>query len=401
MELGADKQYSKEKKVPVALAGRVPVKVDLEGGPINIGDRITLSLRNPGVGMKASAGDNTIGIALQSFSGLENGISTSVDSILVFVQNQQTRIDSSGAMGDGEISGLTPASILNSLSSLQADLMSGMVALKQLVLDRITVGVARVNKLEMVDSLSGDIYCTWMENGEWKKAKGECVVDMVAINTASQSSVSNREVMSLQRQVDQLQEQNNQQDEQIQEVQEQVQEQVEQQPQSLNIVSVAALTEKEVPYGTETELLDLPTNVQVAFSDNSQHNLSVIWDSGTPVYDKNTPGVYTFSGTLIFSGNITNNNNVSVVLNITVAQDINVTTGEIINDAGANLLTGAINFVKWLFGPDSKSSTIKKVSADLIDGFAFVQSWIFEEMQYLQHGVGALLKPFENFLKID
>jgi hypothetical protein len=25
-----------------------------------------------------------------------------------------------------------------------------------------------------VDKATGEIYCTWIENGEWKKVKGEC-----------------------------------------------------------------------------------------------------------------------------------------------------------------------------------------------------------------------------------
>ena len=46
---------------PVALSGRVPAKVNLEGGPIQIGDRIAPS-SVPGVGKKASALDASVGI---------------------------------------------------------------------------------------------------------------------------------------------------------------------------------------------------------------------------------------------------------------------------------------------------------------------------------------------------
>ena len=55
---------------PVALSGRVPAKVNLEGGPIQIGDRIAPS-SVPGVGKKASALDASVGIALESFSGAD------------------------------------------------------------------------------------------------------------------------------------------------------------------------------------------------------------------------------------------------------------------------------------------------------------------------------------------
>jgi len=33
---------------------------------------------------------------------------------------------------------------------------------------------AATNELEMVDKATGEIYCTWIENGEWMKVKGEC-----------------------------------------------------------------------------------------------------------------------------------------------------------------------------------------------------------------------------------
>jgi hypothetical protein len=62
-------------QVPIALVGRVPVKVSLENGPINPGDRITLS-SVPGVGMKAAAFDTSVGIALEMYN--QNSTSTMV-----------------------------------------------------------------------------------------------------------------------------------------------------------------------------------------------------------------------------------------------------------------------------------------------------------------------------------
>jgi hypothetical protein len=55
-------------KVPVALAGRVPVKVSGQNGPIELGDRVTPS-STPGVGMRANEGDLVVGIALEPFDG--------------------------------------------------------------------------------------------------------------------------------------------------------------------------------------------------------------------------------------------------------------------------------------------------------------------------------------------
>ena len=54
----------RENMYPIALSGRVPVKVSMENGPIKPGDRITLS-SEAGVGAKAITSSNTIGIALE------------------------------------------------------------------------------------------------------------------------------------------------------------------------------------------------------------------------------------------------------------------------------------------------------------------------------------------------
>ncbi len=53
---------------PVALKGRVPVRLSTENGPIKKGDRIALS-SIPGVGMKATESGTTVGIALEDFDG--------------------------------------------------------------------------------------------------------------------------------------------------------------------------------------------------------------------------------------------------------------------------------------------------------------------------------------------
>ena len=58
--------------VAVALAGRVPIKVSLENGPIEPGDRLTTS-SIPGIAMKATKAGIVIGMALESFDGLASG----------------------------------------------------------------------------------------------------------------------------------------------------------------------------------------------------------------------------------------------------------------------------------------------------------------------------------------
>src|SRR5262249_24576430 len=52
----------------LALAGRVPVKVNLEGGPVRIGDYLTSSSR-PGVAMRTVRPGRVIGVAMGAFDG--------------------------------------------------------------------------------------------------------------------------------------------------------------------------------------------------------------------------------------------------------------------------------------------------------------------------------------------
>lgn len=91
--------------MPVALAGRVPVKASLENGPIAVGDYLTSSATRPGYAMKALTPGQVIGIALENFDGTESyaanesyrtsEISTSnqavdrADKVLVFIKPQQ------------------------------------------------------------------------------------------------------------------------------------------------------------------------------------------------------------------------------------------------------------------------------------------------------------------------
>ncbi|MEN9649260.1 MAG: hypothetical protein RL094_227 [Candidatus Parcubacteria bacterium] len=58
------------KAVPIALAGRVPVKVSLENGPIKIGDYLAAGSA-PGSAMKATRPGKVIGRALSAYSGAE------------------------------------------------------------------------------------------------------------------------------------------------------------------------------------------------------------------------------------------------------------------------------------------------------------------------------------------
>jgi len=67
-----------------------------------------------------------------------------------------------------------------------SQLTGTITAAGQWVFDKISVKTARIEKLEMVDKANGQIYCTWIENGEWVKVQGECQDTL--INTDNPSS---------------------------------------------------------------------------------------------------------------------------------------------------------------------------------------------------------------------
>ena len=65
---------------PIALAGRVPTKISLENGPIQVGDAITTSSR-VGFAMKANKNGTIVGYALEPYTQ-----TTTSEKIIVFVR---------------------------------------------------------------------------------------------------------------------------------------------------------------------------------------------------------------------------------------------------------------------------------------------------------------------------
>jgi hypothetical protein len=65
--IGEDVIDPKYNPQAVALVGHVPIKMTLDGGPVAIGDPITVSSSTPGAGMKATTSGRIIGWALESY----------------------------------------------------------------------------------------------------------------------------------------------------------------------------------------------------------------------------------------------------------------------------------------------------------------------------------------------
>ena len=84
LRLGSDETGANQGKQPIALAGRVPVKVSLENGTIKKGDYLTSSSKN-GFAMKALDAGRVIGIALEDYTLQMDEENNHAGKVLVFV----------------------------------------------------------------------------------------------------------------------------------------------------------------------------------------------------------------------------------------------------------------------------------------------------------------------------
>ncbi|MFC1789720.1 right-handed parallel beta-helix repeat-containing protein [Patescibacteria group bacterium] len=168
----------------MALVGQVSVKVSIENGPIETNDYLTSS-NIPGVAMKAIEPGMVIGMALESFENEEVG------EIIVFINPHWSigHLSEDGLISFSTSSVVTTTDIINTEQiSEEASLIDQFIINIKNVLKKLGLfvenGVAEVKKLvtnviqtgeiEMIDQATGEIYCTWIENGEWVKIKGEC-----------------------------------------------------------------------------------------------------------------------------------------------------------------------------------------------------------------------------------
>ncbi|MEK7166862.1 MAG: hypothetical protein AAB732_00375, partial [Patescibacteria group bacterium] len=182
-----DEKGKATNRIIIALAGRVPVKISLENGEIKQGDYLTSS-NISGTAMKATEPGKVIGLALESISEadfenceIEDSLKIEncefkIGKIMVFLnphwnftiiedekENNQTENK------DQTILDKFTLAIKNSLEKLGLIFENGIAKIKEIFAEKITA-----NNLEMIDKATGEKYCTWIENGEWVKIKGEC-----------------------------------------------------------------------------------------------------------------------------------------------------------------------------------------------------------------------------------
>jgi hypothetical protein len=109
-------EFNSASTVPVALNGRVPVKVTNENGNIKIGDYLTLSKTFPGYAMKAVHSGEVIGQALENFENETIGTS---GKILVFMSLGFRNINNTFVLGEEDGQLATATSTQNTVNSNQ------------------------------------------------------------------------------------------------------------------------------------------------------------------------------------------------------------------------------------------------------------------------------------------
>jgi hypothetical protein len=149
---------------PVALAGRVPVKVSMENGPILRGDELTVSSSTPGVAMKANPGNVVIGTALES--------AWADSSIIVFVRPGFAE-GLAGSLAASSSASLAPPG--NLLSSIGGWIENGIAHLKSLIVDQLTAKTVTVTGGLQMTSPDGTLYCvTIADGGAFTDTAGPC-----------------------------------------------------------------------------------------------------------------------------------------------------------------------------------------------------------------------------------
>ena len=195
-------------RVPVALSGRVPTRVNLDGGAINVGDRIALALE-PGYGMKAtSTRQVTVGTALESFDGASAEGYSRTGTISVFVNLQGTAIAGvSGGQVEGgwttdADTGVTSMATAGILDMQGKDVVnvrkllaaSGKWSLDEngaLTVQSLTVGTAAApSGITLFDRATGSPYCFSIENGISQTEAGVCAATASTASSSTQTTTS-------------------------------------------------------------------------------------------------------------------------------------------------------------------------------------------------------------------
>ncbi|MFY9457687.1 MAG: tail fiber domain-containing protein, partial [Candidatus Spechtbacterales bacterium] len=123
---------------------------------------------------KTQQGISLYNLATFTLAGVKE-LASKQDDLEARVLALELRLDDGGSltpttpMGAGGDSTTFLASLKNAFETLGAKIQDGVLSIKGLVADRVTT-----KEFEIIDKATGEIYCTWIEGGEWVKVKSSC-----------------------------------------------------------------------------------------------------------------------------------------------------------------------------------------------------------------------------------
>ncbi|HFC10711.1 MAG TPA: DUF5011 domain-containing protein, partial [Candidatus Kaiserbacteria bacterium] len=180
---GADSSMATSTSVPVALSGRVPVKVSIANGNISVGDRLTISSSTPGVAVKLVGSGSYLGEALERYSGNGNASGT----ILAFIDPGMYY---KPAKTDNGIIAKIRKEITSLLKNGVDQITATVAHFKDVVVNNLTANRVVTNGIEMKNS-KGDIYCVIVgDNGALVSTSGKCPTGDATVNTQSGNDTS-------------------------------------------------------------------------------------------------------------------------------------------------------------------------------------------------------------------
>jgi hypothetical protein len=195
--------------LPIALNGRVLVKVSLENGPISIGDALT-SAFSPGTAMKATKAGRTIGLALESFEGtiiqchreeISSSTATTTEvcqplqsqtgKIMVFINPHWQGNDLSMEQNiQGQIVNIDFKQELANLGLMVNEY--GVLEVKKLKAQVVETEELKVisqdikkSGITVLDRATGQPFCIYVENSQMQNMAGECTGSVPASTNES------------------------------------------------------------------------------------------------------------------------------------------------------------------------------------------------------------------------
>jgi len=155
--------------VPLALAGRVKVKVSNENGPIAAGDAITSSSK-PGVGMKATKPGRVIGIALESYDIEADVAGTIFILINPHWQGNDLSVEQDSS---GQLVNLDKEQLRQGLATLGLTVnQDGILEVGEVKTQRIEV--KNPYGITIYDTVTGQPQCVISQNGQLRAVAGKC-----------------------------------------------------------------------------------------------------------------------------------------------------------------------------------------------------------------------------------